>query len=367
MLRTLMRFLPMAEKIINRKSTLPILSQICVRDGFITATDLETTVRMKIESKDHYTIPLTLLKTVLKARPKRLDIARGEGEKITITYDNRRVTFTSLDTDEFPSTPPGKFKAVGIWSKEVLRKLYEQVACVSTDELKPALTGVYLHQNHKLSSCATDGHVLRWIKNMDPDGASKLKNDFQGIIPKKSLQLLTRIVKGNVKITERKPYLCLKLDKDTDLFIRLIDETYPNYKQVIPSEFSGVVTLNRDALRLLINDALHFISIETKTGVFTLNTGEMKISVNNPERKLQWNASLPITLQTGKAMTLGMNLHYLDKILKGIDAEEVSWEVTTPISASILTGVNGKVPDTIHLIMPVRVKESEETDGKHDY
>jgi len=362
MLQTLMRFMPLAQNIINRKSTLPILSQVCIRDGCITATDLETTVRMKIDTDSNYTIPLTLLMTILKARPKELDVKVLEKGQVTIQYDNRRITFESLDTDEFPAVPTGRFRAVGQWPKEVIKKLYEQLTFASTDELKPALTGVYLCQNKVLTSCATDGHVLRWIKNIDPEALSKLKNSFQGIMPRKSLQILSRIVKGDVNVAASKTHLRLKLNKDTEMFIGLIDEKYPDYKSVIPGQFSGSARLNRKVLQSLITDALPFVNRETKLGAFTVN-GDLAVAVEDADRNIQWDSKLPVNTQSGDNITIGLNLAYLEKILKGICADEVLWQYGSPISASILNGTNGKSPNEINLIMPIRLKESEENDG----
>ncbi|MBC8400923.1 MAG: DNA polymerase III subunit beta [Candidatus Marinimicrobia bacterium] len=362
MLETLRRFMPLAQNIINRKSALPILEQICIRDGYIIATDLETTVRMRIDAGINYTIPLTLLKTILKVRPKKLEVEVFEENKVVITYDTRRITFESLDTDEFPALPSGRFRAVGQWPKEVIRKLYEQLSFASTDELKPALTGVYLHQNKVLTSCATDGHVLRWIKNVDQGTLSKLKNNFTGIIPRKSLQILSRIVKGNVNAAASKTHLRLKLNKDTEVFTRLIDGKYPDYKSVIPSEFSGSARLDRTALQALITDALPFVNRETKLGAFTVN-GDLAVSVEDEERNIQWDSVLPINTQSGKNITIGLNLAYLEKILKCLSTDEVLWQYGSPISAGILTGVNSKSPNDINLIMPIRLKESEETDG----
>jgi len=362
MLETLRRFLPLAQNVINRKSTLPILEQVCIRDGYITATDLETTVRMKIDIDNNYTIPLTLFKTILQARPKKLDVEVLEQSQVMIQYDSRRITFESLDTEEFPAVPFGRFRALGQWSKEVIRKLYEQLTFVSTDELKPALTGVYLYQNKVLSSCATDGHVLRWIKNIDPEGQSKLKNSFKGIIPRKSLQILTRVMKENAIVAVTKTHLRLKLSNDTELFTRLIDGKYPDYKSVIPREFSGSVKLNRDALRSLICDALPFVNRETKLVAFTVN-GDLAVAVEDAERNIQWSSTLPINGQSGDDITIGLNLTYLEKILKGINADEVLWQYGSPISASILKGINGKSPNEINLIMPIRLTESEENDG----
>jgi len=363
MLQTLKRFLPVAQKVINRKPTLPILEHICIRDGFITATDLETTVRMKIDTDSSYTIPLTLLMTILKARPKKLEVEVLDQGKVVIQYDTRRITFQSLDTEEFPAVPFGRFRAVGQWSKEVIRKLYEQLSFASTDELKPALTGVYLYQNKVLSSCATDGHVLRWIKNIDPEALSKLKNSFQGIIPRKSLQILSRIVKGNAIVAVTKTHLRLKLNKDIELFIRLIVEKYPDYKSVIPGQFLGSVKLSRKALQSLITDALPFANPETKLGAFTVNAGDIATIVEDAERNIQWSSALPVNAQSGDDITIGLNLTYLEKILKGISEDEVLWEYGSPLSAGILTGVNGKTTDEINLIMPIRLTERKETDG----
>jgi len=362
MLETLRRFMPLAQNIINRKSTLPILGHICILDGYIIATDLETTVRTRIDTDSNYTIPLTLIKTILKARPKKLEVELLEEGKVTIHYDNRRITFESLDTDEFPTLPTKRFRTVGQWPKEVIRKLYEQLTFASNDELKPALTGVYLHQNKVLTSCATDGHVLRWIKNADPERVSKLKNNFNGIIPRKSLQILSRIAKGNVNVAASKTHLRLKLNKDTELFARLIDEKYPDYKSVIPGKFSGSARLNTKALQSLITDALPFVNRETKLGAFTVN-GNMAVAAEDAERNIHWDSELPLNAQLGDDITIGINIAYLEKITKSISSEEVLWKYGSPISASILTEDNGKPPNEINLIMPIRLKESEEKDG----
>jgi len=363
MLQTLMRFLPLAQKVINRKPTLPILGHICLSDGYILTTDLETTVRMKIDTASNYTIPLVLLKTILKARPKKLEVEVLEEGMVTIRYDNRRITFESLDTDEFPAVPTGRFRAVGQWPKEVIRKLYEQLTFASTDELKPALTGVYLYQNKVLTSCATDGHVLRWIKNIDQEVLGKPKNSFQGIIPRKSLQILARVMKENAIVAVTKTHLRLKLNNDTELFTRLIDGKYPDYECVIPGEYSGSVKLNRKKLQSLITDALPFVNRETKLGALTVNTGDLDVAVEDAERNIQWDSKLPVNSQSGDDITIGLNLTYLEKILKGIGEEEILWQYGSPISASILNGINGKSTNEINLIMPIRLKESEENDG----
>ena len=64
MLHHLTRFVPIADKIIPRKTSLPILHYICVHKSRIVATDLETTLVMKVDDKRSYLLPFNILKTV---------------------------------------------------------------------------------------------------------------------------------------------------------------------------------------------------------------------------------------------------------------------------------------------------------------
>ena len=70
MIQNLYKFVQLAQRIVPKKTTLPILSSVCVEDGFIRATDLETTIRMPIDDKRRYTLPFGVLKSVLKSNRK---------------------------------------------------------------------------------------------------------------------------------------------------------------------------------------------------------------------------------------------------------------------------------------------------------
>ena len=356
MLQSLIRFLPLAEKVIAKKTTLPILSHVCVRDGFISATDLEHWVQMKIDDPRNYTIPLNVLKTILKAKPKTIEIELLENEKVKISYDNRHLTFKSLNTDEFPCSPSGTFKSLGHWSLDLIRKLQSQVAYASKDELKPAMTGVYVHQNGKMETCATDGHVMRLIEDASLGSESKLKGTLKGVIPKKSLLVLSRMLKGSVPVMATDKHMKFNLN-GIDFFVRLIDEKYPDFRSVIPEEFMGSVLLDTAKLSDLVKDAKPFVFGDSKQGNFDIGSAGVDLHVNNPEKEIQWDASLVALNQSGSEIKIGLNVHYLEKILKGITEKELTWEYSSPVSASILKGQNEESQIT-HLIMPVRIKET---------
>ena len=357
MLQNLIRFLPLAEKVISRRTTLPILTHVCIRDGYVSATDLDNTVRMKVDDNRDYMIPLNIIKTVLKAKPKRLEIDILENEKVQIKYDQKKLTFRSLDPEEFPGIPTGKYKSLGTWTPGIIRKLYSQLPYTSSDELKPALNGVFFDQNGVVKSCATNGHILRVINNTNSEGKAKLKNTYQGVIPKKALQILARSVKRDVLTAATNTHLRIKIDKDTEFFVRLIGEKYPDYDLVIPKEFNGNVSLDKSLFEGLIQDAKPFVNRETKQGVFTVGKSSMEVEVEDREKDIHWDSTLSVTVRDGEDIKMGLNVHLLEQVLKGIDEKEVLWQYTTPVSANILTGINGTQPNTLHLLMPIRLKE----------
>ena len=69
MIKNLTKFIQLAQKIVPKKSTLPILACVCVEDGFIRATNLETTIRMPIDDNRKYMLPFGVLKSILKSKP----------------------------------------------------------------------------------------------------------------------------------------------------------------------------------------------------------------------------------------------------------------------------------------------------------
>jgi len=360
MIQQLIRFLPIAEKVIAKKTTLPILTHVCVRDGYISATDLECTVRMEVDDSRHYTIPINILKTVLKTKPKLLEIDVLEDEKVQIQYDSRKLTFKSRDAEEFPSVPSGKFKSLGNWSIDIIRELYSQLPYTSNDELKPAMTGVYFDQNGVLKSCATSGHYLRVINNVNLNGKAKLKNKAKGIIPKKALQILARVVKGQVKTAVSKTHLRIMLGDGLEFYARLITEKYPDFESVIPTEFQGSATLDKAKFSELVKDGKPFVNRESKLGAFSVGESSVDVSIEDPEHDYIWDSKVPVIEKHGNDIEIGLNVSLLEQVLKSINEQEVKWQYSSPVSASILTGVNGADPNALQLLMPIRLKEKKD-------
>ena len=86
MLSTLKRLLPMAEKVIDRRSSLSILKTICIDGGMARVTDLETTLLMPVPDDRSYCLPVALLSKVLKSNPHSLKILLWH-DRLDLAYD----------------------------------------------------------------------------------------------------------------------------------------------------------------------------------------------------------------------------------------------------------------------------------------
>lgn len=140
MLHTLNTFLPLAEKIYNKKSTLDILKYLCVTNESIIYTDLETTITMPTGDKRSYLLPVSILKKIMNSKPQSIQIHIPDKSKVKISYDNKQITFPVPAAEEYPSLALEDFKETAVWTKEVVHKLYKQIPYASKDCLRPALT-----------------------------------------------------------------------------------------------------------------------------------------------------------------------------------------------------------------------------------
>ena len=361
MLSDFTRLLPMAEKVIDRRTSLPILKEICIQDGIARVTDLETMLVMPVPEIRAYTIPVTLLKKVLATRPQNLFVSVGEDQKITISYGDQKVTYNGRDVADFPALPKEKFKPIGQWSRDIFQVLVTQARYCSRDELKGSLTGVFITQeNGQLAASATDGHVLRMQNGLDVGKAKPLS----GIIPTKPLLLLAKLARGHTKIGLSGTHLSFSLPGDVSLYVRLIDEKYPEVESVVPKEFSGEVLLDRDKVLALIRAAKPFVDRTTYLSIWNLQNGGSQITVDNLEENTLWEAPLPISESSGEGIRVGFDLGLFERALASQQSPTVRWKYTAPGTASVFTEV-GKEWDSgaVTLLMPIRITEEE---GEHE-
>ena len=362
MLQELIRFLSVAEKIVPRNSTIDVLRNLCIKDGYVLATDLDLIARMPVPESRTLLIPFGILKTVLKSKPAAIDFDLSEPNRIKINYDNKSVSFPRGEVTDFPNLPEMEFKPIGEWSKEAVMLLHSQLPYLSNDELRPALNGVYLNQNGSFSSCATDGHVLRVISDMDPAHRCELQ-EYCGILPKRVIQLLPRLVRETVSVSFSEDYFRFELEHGLTLYSRNVEGTYPDFARVIPKEFSSTVEVDVARLRNLTEAAKAFANKVTMASVFEIDEDNLSIKVENSEDDVRWESSMSVSHISGEGLRVAMNLSYLEKVLDGIEGKKAIWKYNDGNTASVFTETGDDAISPMNLIMPIRLPREEDEDG----
>ncbi len=354
MLQELIRFLAVAEKVVPRNSTIEVLRNLCFKDGYVLATDLELIARVPVPETRSFLIPFGIIKTVLKSKPTSIDFDLSEANRIKIQYDNKSVSFPRGEVADFPNLPDIEFQPIGKWCKETVMLLHGQLPYVSNDELRPALNGVYLNQNGNFSSCATDGHVLRVISDMDPAHRCVMQ-EYSGILPKRVLQLLPRLVKETVSVSFSEDYFRFELEHGLTLYMRNAEGTYPDFARVIPKEFASSVEVDVTRLRNLTEAAKAFADRATMSSVFEINEDQLSIKVENLEEDTRWESAMTVERISGEGLKVGINLSYLEKVLDGIDGKKAMWKYNDGNTASVFVETIDDASSPMNLIMPIRL------------
>ena len=355
MLQNLNKFVQIAQRIVPKKTTLPILSCVCVEDGFIRATNLETTIRMPVDDKRRYALPFGVLKSILKSKPKKLDIDILPKKQVKLSFDGKSLMVKTLDPDDYPLMPEESFKKLNSWDKATIKALGCMIPFTSKEELKAALKGININLGDDLTFAATDGHLLRETKIMN--GSSEQEQKFKGIIPAIPIDIITRYAGSSTEVAYSKSHIKFTLPSDIEIIIRLIDEKYPPYEEFARGTKENSVEFSKDEMLSVISNAKEFCDKTTYRAILVTSNGSIELSTTDHERELSFESSLPTDNRKGERKKTGFNLKYLEKIIKSINSDKIRWEYGNPIEASYFRGLSEEDEGIPNLLMPVRLED----------
>lgn len=341
------------------KSTLPILSNVLIRaEGekvSLTTTNLDMAVVYfvpVVNAKDGViTVPARLLAEFVQNLPR--------GEKITIKVDGNKIKtvagkYTSIingaPADDFPELPEIDERKVVIFrmsTDEFKAGLSQVVIAASGDTTRPALTGIYFNTHEgSLYVAGTDGYRLA-----EREFIKKVESDVAAIVPTSSLQEVLRSIPDDVDEIEF-------LFDDTQVRFRvgeleitskLIDGTFPDYRQLIPKETEIEVVVDREELTRISKMAALFarasnraITCETKKDVLKVASISNEIGENESE----------IETKVSKNGKIKLDSRFLMDALNALEEEKIKFGFSTGVSSpALLTNEKGK--KYRHLIMPL--------------
>lgn len=351
------------QNVVSTRTTLPILSNVLLRaDGNrleLTATDLDVTITCSVEA--------TVKKPGATTMPvkKLFGIVRElTNPEIELETDDKNVTslrsgssffkIRGLGAEEFP--PPPKFKEdkkVVLPQEKIKGMLRKTSFAISTDESRYVLNGIYMMlKEHKLTMVATDGRRLALVDE-EVDVSEKSQGEF--IVPAKAVNELNRLLqdKGEVDIryADNQAAFALKDDKGFSVLIvtKLIEGSYPNYRQVIPAETKERIALAREEFMHALRRAEIMTSDKQNSVKLNFTKNNLAITANSPDVG-EARESLAINYK-GKEMAIAFNPSYVIDPLNALTTDEVFLELIDELSPGVLK-INGPF---LYVVMPMRL------------
>jgi DNA polymerase-3 subunit beta len=342
------------------KATLPILETILFKSENgklkLTATDLEISIVQSIdaniEEDGAVAIPARRLLETLRQLPNiTVFFDVDERKNINFRTDKGNYKLVGDEAEEFPEVPNLEEGTVISTTTHLVHKaIHKTLFAVSSDDLRPAMMGVYFQIGTQESKfIATDGHRLVKYTNKEITAS----NEVNFIIPDKALSLIQKTIDGDqcaVTVTQDHA----RFQAGTAILVtRLINEQYPNYDSVIPRDNNKFLTVSKDQMLSTVKRVSIFSSSTTRQIRLQLDSDKLTIRAEDLDLSSEAKESIACEY-ADETMEIGFNAKYLADVLSNIDDDEVNFEFSSPNRAGIVKPTaENETEDILMLVMPV--------------
>lgn len=350
---------------IPTRSVLPIIENFLFEiEGetlTISTTNLETSMqtRLPIESRGEavrVAIPAKILLDILKALPEQpiTFIVDESTFGVEISSDNGKYKISGENGEDFPSIPqPEATDSIQIPAHAMLKAITKTLFAASTDEDKAALNGIFFDLGENGATfVATDAHRLVRYRRVDVT----VPNPTTFIVPQKALNLL----RGSLDPNDNRDIVIQYNDSNaffrTDnllLVCRLIDQRYPDYENVIPSNNPHKLFIAKQELIGTLRRVNIFANKSTHQVRFAIKGSILEISSEDPDFANEASETLKCHYE-GSDIEIGFNAALLLDVVQNVETEEVTIELSEPNRAGIiLPNVQEEGENILMLIMPI--------------
>lgn len=328
----------------------------------LTATDLETMMRVQLDVNDaqgegRICIPSKILTDYLKNLPEQpITFNINESDlSIEMSSDVGKYRIGGEKADDFPKeAAPGETTNFTMPSIALIESINKTLFAVSTDTLRPAMTGVFFELSpNGITFVSTDAHRL--VQFNRSDISCPAQEGF--IVPKKPLQQLRGTLPADdtqLELSYNKSHLFVTSSR-LSLSCRLIDANFPPYKAVIPTDNPYRLTVNRGDLVSALRRVSIFANKTTNQIVLEINGNALQISAQDIDFSYEGKEMLSCQYN-GEDMKIAFNAKLMIELINNMDGDEVTLELSTPTRAGIFRPIEkSENEDVLMLLMPLMV------------
>jgi DNA polymerase-3 subunit beta len=362
----LLRELTATQGVVERKTTIPILSNYLFEAAgdklSLTATDLDLSLRTacaaKVNKEGSCTIPARKLHDYVKLLPDAdITIKLLENHWVSIRCGRSNTKMVGMARSNFPSLPAFPTAGVVKVPAQVLRGMIAKTGfAIANEESRYTLNGALMVlKPESITMVATDGHRLSHIERSGEkfDGIS---GEMKTLIPKKAMDELKSLLDGTdtetIDFAKDESTLYFRIGPRL-LTSRQLTGQFPNYEAVLPKDNSKSITVNGEDLSAAISRVAQFADERSRAVRIKLEKGELKLSASSTESG-ESEDSLE-TNYNGDALTVGFNAQYILDFLKAVGAGEVKLELKDAQSAGQLRPADSEDYKYRYIVMPMRI------------
>lgn len=359
----LLRPLQLLNGVVERRQTLPVLSNVLVvadAQGLsLTGTDLEVEIVShlpleQMETAGAITVPARKLFDICKSLPDQSQIEFSvDDQKVHIRAGRSRFSLATLPAAEFPKVEESQQDLSFELTQGQFKRLLDRTAfAMAQQDVRYYLNGMLLELSPGLlRSVATDGHRLATCSLPLEHNAS---SQIRAIVPHKAIIGLGRLFDDSdtgVQVVLGNNHIRIKTG-DYIFTSKLVDGKFPEYERVIPRNGNKVIVTNRLQLREVLHRA-SILSNEKYRGVrLTLSTSNLQVTANNPEQE-EAEENISVNYD-GAALEIGFNVTYMIDVLDVLSNEMVQLTVSDPNSSALVEEF-GEKGDSLYVVMPMRL------------
>lgn len=342
-------------------TTLPILNNVLLKTetGFLSlsTTNLEigitARVRCKIEEEGEFTVSARLLNDFVSFLPKENITLEKTVGGLQVTCQNFTTTIKGLEATDFPIIPKVESPETDTFKLEDFRKTLSKVLfSVAIDESRPEISGVLFYKRgNSLILAGTDSYRLS-----ENSINSILNTERKVIIPLRTLQEVMRMSvesqAQDLRLSLAESQVTFAYGEEAELVSRLIEGAFPDYQQVIPTNFNLEAKGNVRDFSQIVKSVALFCKPGINDIKLTFSQSEQKITVETTNNSLgESKVTLAATI-TGTDQTVVFNYRYLLDGLQAISSDEFLFKIVDSVSPSLLS--DSKDQGFLYVIMPIR-------------